>query len=379
MKIDTQLIHSGEPDQKIEGAVCLPIFQTSNYEYVETSSYDQIKYTRLNNSPNHVALHEKLKAIEGGEDALVLASGMAAISTALLALLEPGDHVIAQKTLYGTTFSFLTHDLKRFGITLDLVDAGDPQSWAKALKPKTRMFYVETVSNPLMEVPALAEVAAFAKQHGIYSVIDNTFTSPINFKPLKHGFDVSLHSASKYLNGHSDLIAGAVIGRAALMKKIHTLAHHLGGTLDPHACFLLHRGMKTLGVRVERHNQNAQKVAEFLAGHPDVARVHYPGLATHPSHARAKKYLEGFGGMMSFELKGDTARTLKFLKKVKLPLLAASLGGVESLMILPAQSSHKILSPAERQAAGISDQLIRFSVGLEDADDLIEDLKQALS
>lgn len=377
-KIATQLIHAGEPEPKIEGAVNLPIFQSANYVYEEAASYDQIKYARLNNTPNHLALHEKLRTIENGEAALVFGSGMAAISTSLLALLSPGDHLLAQKTLYGATYAFLTQDLKRFGIECDLVDPCRPEEWTTKVQKNTKMFYVESLSNPLLEIPDFAQILKFSKQHGLITVTDNTFASPVNFQPLKLGFDLSLHSATKYLNGHSDIVAGAAIGSRAVMDKIQHFAMHLGGMLDPHACFLLHRGLKTLSVRVERQNQTAQKIADYLANHKRISAVNYPGLPDHPSHARAREFFQGFGGMLSFELKSDAMGTEKFLRSLKIPIVAASLGGVESLVIQPAKTSHLVVPKEIRIKAGISDQLIRFSVGLEDPDDLIRDLESSL-
>lgn len=372
--LSTLLIHAGEPNPRIEGAVNLPIFQTANFINGGEATYQDVRYSRLNNTPNHLALAEKLAAIEGADSALVLGSGMAAISTTLFSLLSSGDHLLVQKTLYGGTYSVLHEDLKRFGITFDYIDAARPETW-KA-RPQTKMIYVETISNPLMEVPELAAVCAFAKSHNLLSVIDNTFASPVNFRPMTLGFDLSLHSATKYLNGHSDVIAGAVIGRADLVKRVNHTAAHLGGTLDPHACFLLHRGLKTLAVRMERHNSSGLMIARHLAAHPAIAKVSYPGLESSPSFARAKKYLAGFGGMLSFELKDLSPDT--FLNRLKLPLVAASLGGVESLVIQPAKSSHLSLGAAERTKVGISDALIRYSVGLEDPKELIHDIEGAL-
>lgn len=372
--ISTLLIHAGEPEPRIEGAVNLPIFQTANFINGGEQSYQDVRYSRLNNTPNHLALAEKLAAIEAGEAALVLGSGMAAIATVFFSLLNSGDHLLVQKTLYGGTFAVLNEDLKRFGVTFDYIEADKPETWK--VKPNTKMIYVESISNPLMEVPELKAIPEFARAHGLISVIDNTFTSPINFQPLTLGFDLSLHSATKYLNGHSDVIAGAVIGKKDLIKQINHSAAHLGGTLDPHACFLLHRGLKTLSVRMERHNASGLRLARFLADHPAIARVNYPGLENSPAHARAKKYFSGFGGMLSFELKSKNPDL--FLKRLKLPLIAASLGGVESLVIQPAKSSHLALGPEAREQAGISDNLIRYSVGLEDVDDLIRDIELSL-
>ena len=372
--ISTLLIHAGEPSPRIEGAVNLPIFQTANFLNGGEASYQEVRYSRLNNTPNHLALADKLAAIEGGESALVLGSGMAAVATTLFSLLQAGDHLLVQKTLYGGTFAVLHEDLLRFGVTFDFVDAGKPETWR--VQPRTRLIYVESISNPLMEVPELRAVAEFAKSQGLISVIDNTFASPVNFRPIQLGFDISLHSATKYLNGHSDVIAGAVIGSKELVKRINHTAAHLGGTLDPHACFLLHRGLKTLDVRMQRHNSSGLKLARFLDSHPAVARVNYPGLANSPSHSRAKEYFSGFGGMLSFELKSQDSAN--FLSRLKLPLVAASLGGVESLVIQPAKSSHLALGPEARAQAGISDSLIRYSVGLEDPEDLMADLDQSL-
>ncbi len=372
----TQLIHAGEPHPRIEGAVSMPVFQTANFINGGEETYGDVRYARLNNTPNHFALHDKLSAIEGGEAALVLGSGMAAISTTFLALLKAGDHILVQKTLYGGTFSFINEELRKFGVHFDYVDAARPETWKAHLKSSTKMIYCEAISNPLMEVPELQEIATFAKANGLVSVIDNTFATPVNFRPLDLGFDLVLHSATKYLNGHSDVIAGAVIGRKDLIQKINHSAAHLGGTLDPHACFLLHRGLKTLAVRMHHHNASALKIAHYLASHPGVARVNFPGLETSPSYASARKHLKGFGGMLSFELKDKEAES--FLRALKLPLVAASLGGVESLVIQPAKSSHLGLGAAERAKVGISDALIRYSVGLEDADDLISDIDKAL-
>jgi cystathionine beta-lyase/cystathionine gamma-synthase len=376
--ISTQLIHAGEPQPRIEGSVCMPVFQSANFVATDEGQYDAIKYARLNNTPNHVALHLKLAAIENGEAALVLGSGMAAISTALFGLLKSGDHILAQKTVYGGTFSVITEDLKRFGVSVDFVDASEPGSWAAKVKPSTKMVYVESISNPLMEVPELSAVTSFARKANLYSVIDNTFATPVNFRPLDLGFDISLHSATKYLNGHSDIVAGAVIGSKNLITQIAHSAAHLGGTLDPHACFLLHRGMKTLALRMQHHNMAALKVARHLSEHRAIRSVNYPGLESSPSHPRAKEYFSGFGGMLSFELK-DLEKTEKFLSALKYPLVAASLGGVESLVILPARSSHLGMKPEDRRAAGIGDGLIRYSVGIEDPVDLIADLDLALN
>jgi cystathionine beta-lyase/cystathionine gamma-synthase len=376
--IDTRLIHAGEPEPRIEGAVSMPIFQTSTFEYRGEESYYALRYIRLNNTPNHVALHRKLAAIEGAEAALVTASGMAAVATTLMTIASAGDRVMAQDCLYGGTHDLMRIEFPRMNISADFVDGGNAASWRENLTPQTRALYVETISNPLMQVADLRAAVEFARAHGLVSIIDNTFASPVNFRPAELGFDLSIHSGTKYLNGHSDIVAGAVIGRADLIAKINRTLSHLGGSLDPHACFLLHRGLKTLGVRVRYQNASALAVARFLAAHPRVAAVNYPGLETDPGHARAHKLFDGFGGMMSFELRGGVEAAEAFIRNLTIPISAPSLGGVESLITRPAQTSHSGMPPAERERAGIHDGLIRLSVGLEATADLIADLTRAL-
>jgi len=378
-RIDTKLIHAGEPEPRIMGAVSMPIFQSAMFEYAGETSYHDLKYIRLNNTPNHVALHEKLAALENAEAALVTASGMAAISTALLSILSTGDHLLAQDCLYGGTHDFVTKDFHTFGISYDFIDANDPESWKKKLQPNTKAMYVETITNPTMQVADHKAIVEFAKAHGLVTLIDNTFASPINFRPSEWGFDLSLHSCTKYLNGHSDIVAGAIIGRAGLVERVKHRLDHLGGSLDPHACFLLHRGIKTLGVRVRCQNESALKIAKFLHDHPAVEKVNYPGLDTHPQHARAGKLFDGFGGMLSFELKGGAKAAQQFMQHTTLPIIAPSLGGVETLLTLPAKTSHSGMSAEDRRALGISDGLIRLSVGIEATEDIIEDFQQALT
>jgi len=377
-RIDTRLIHAGEPAQRIMGAVSLPVFQSSTFEYAGQSDYDDLKYIRMNNTPNHAVLHGKLAVLENTEAALVTASGMAAITTTLLALFRPGDHILVQDCLYGGTQDFITSDFAALGVEFDFIDADDPADWAAKRKSNTRGLYVETITNPLLQVGDLKGLAAFAAEHRLISMIDNTFATPVNFRPAELGFDICLHSGTKYLNGHSDIVAGAVIGKADLLAQINHKLIHLGGSLDPHACFLLHRGMKTLALRVRHQNRSALAIAEFLAGHRAVERVNYPGLSTHPGHARAKELLAGFGGMVSFELKGGLAAAQRFMQRVTIPIIAPSLGGVETLISRPAVTSHAGMSPQERRAAGIRDALIRLSVGIEDHRDLIADFENAL-
>lgn len=378
-RVETKLIHAGELRPRVAGAVNLPIFQSATYEYGGEDNYHDIRYIRLNNTPNHIVLAEKLAAIEGAEAGMVAASGMAAISTALLSILSKGDHILLQDCLYGGTHDFVTKDLPALGIEHDFIDASDPASWEKKIRKETKAIYVETIANPLMDVPELAAVVDFARDHKIISIVDNTFASPINFRPAEMGFDLSVHSCTKYLNGHSDIVGGACIGKATLVKNITRKLNHFGGTMDPHAAFLLHRGMKTLALRVRHQNESALKIAQYLEKHSAIGKVNYPGLESHPAHARAAKWFDGFGGMLSFELKEENpAIADQFLKALQYPISAPSLGGVESLITRPATTSHLGLSKADRKSIGISDSLIRFSTGIEATEDLIDDFEQAL-
>jgi len=377
--LETKLIHAGEPEPRIQGAVSIPIFQSANFEYGDELDYHRLKYIRLNNTPNHVALHEKLAALENAEAALVTASGMAAISTTLLTILSSGDHLLVQDCLYGGTHALLTKDFSAFGFSYDFIDATGPDSWKRQLRPNTKAIYVETIGNPLLQVPELRAVVDFAKAHGLVSLVDNTFASPVNYRPPEWGFDLSLHSCTKYLNGHSDIVAGAVIGRADWIDKIKHRLDHLGGSLDPHAAFLLHRGMKTLAVRMKWQNESALKIARFLEGHSAVARVHYPGLESHTGHARARDWFDGFGGMVSFELKSGLEAAKSFIRRTTVPINAPSLGGVETLITRPATTSHSGVSAEDRRRLGISDGLIRLSVGIEATEEIIEDFRRALA
>jgi cystathionine gamma-synthase/cystathionine gamma-lyase/cystathionine beta-lyase len=376
--LDTRALHDGEPSPRVEGAVSLPIFQTATYTY-DPSDQDTVRYIRYNNSPNHEALHEKLASLEETEAALVTASGMAAISSALLGVLDAGDHLVSPRSLYGGTLDLFADLFPRFdlGHTF-LPDADDPSTWGEALTRDTTVLYAESITNPLLGVPDLPAMARFADDHDLIAVIDSTFASPVNVRPATVGFDVVLHSATKYLAGHSDLAAGVVAGPEGLLERITYTQKLLGGMLDPHACFLLHRSLKTLGVRVRQQNATALKVAEALAAHDAVEQVRYPGLPDHPDHGRAGRLLDGFGGMVSFELIPD-APVDAFFDALSLPVRAPSLGGVETLISQPVHTSHASMDPAEREALGITDRFVRLSVGLEDADDLIDDLTAALT
>ena len=376
--IDTNVVHAGSPKPNIGGAVVTPLFQSANYLMAGETADEALKYIRLSNSPSHLTLQARLATIESGEAALVTASGMAAITTSILAFAATGDHVLTQRTLYGGSQSFYDHDAPNMGIDYTAVDVGDRGGWEAALTERTKIFYVESISNPLMEVGDLRAVVDFASAHGLTTIIDSTFATPVNFRPLEIGFDVVVHSATKYLNGHSDIVAGCVIGSKEKVETVRRVLVHLGGSADPHACFLFERGLKTLVVRMERHNANAQRVAEFLDSRPDVRQVNYPGLAGDPSHPRAQELFSGCGGMLSFYLDG-AERAERFIERLCIPLHAPSLGGPETLVVRPARSSHLGQTDEERKRLGITDDLIRVSVGIEDADELVADFSQALA
>lgn len=377
-RLETKVVRAGSPSPRIEGAVVTPIFQSAMYEYAGETSYHDLKYIRLNNTPTHTALHAKLAAMEDGEAALAAASGMAAISTTLLTVLAPGDHLLAQDCLYGGTLDLLNTELATLGIETSFIDADAPASWPALVRPNTRAIYVESLTNPLLQIADLEAVVRFAREHGLVSLIDNTFATPVNFQPLRHGFDLALHSATKYLNGHSDIVAGAVIGGRDWIERITHRLNHLGGSLDPHAAFLLDRGMKTLVVRVRHQNDSAQRIAEQLQRHPAVTHVNYAGLASHPRHERARRLFAGFSGMLSFEISGGAAAADRFMARTTLPIIAPSLGGPETLLTRPSLTSHAGMDPERRRQAGITDGLIRMSVGLEATDEIVDDLLHAL-
>lgn len=371
--IDTQLIHAGET-HRVEGAVRMPIFQTAMFEHDDSP----LRYIRYNNTPNQEVLNRKLAVLEGAEEALVTGSGMTAITGAILSVLKPGEHLLVQNSLYGGTHGFVSTLLADLGITVSSFDANAPDTWQSLLQTNTRAIYVESITNPLLHVCDLESIVAFAQANSLISLIDNTFTTPFNYKATAAGFDLSLHSASKYLNGHSDIVAGVIVGSGEQIYKARQTLMHLGGALDPHACFLLYRGMQTLALRMRQHNSTALALAKFLENHDKVAHVYYPGLPSHPQHERAARLFKGFGGMLSMELKGGLDSVTDSIARLHLPLYAPSLGGVESLMTRPAISSHAGLTPEERDIAGIRDSLLRISVGIEHEDDLIADFNQAL-
>ena len=373
----TTAIH-GLPHRRTDWTpVVAPIFQSATFTN-PIGSDEQVMYTRYGNNPNQVQLAQKYALLEGSEEALFLASGMGATALAHLAVLRPGDHLISSGWIYGGTRRLFDEEFGRIGIEITYVNPDQPRLWRRSVRKSTRAIFLETPTNPLMRVMDLAPVAQIARESGIALLVDSTFASPINFRPLEHGADVVITSATKYLNGHSDVIAGAVAGTASLIEEITRLMMLWGQAIDPHAAWLVERGLKTLEVRMARHNANGQGVAEWAAVHPSIARVHYPGLATHPDHALASQVLDGFGGMVGLDLKGGARAVERFLKRLKLITHAPSLAGVESLISEPRLTSHSGLTDEQRARVGIGDGFVRLSCGIENTADIIGDLDQAL-
>jgi cystathionine beta-lyase/cystathionine gamma-synthase len=380
----TAAIHAGEEKFQVSGSVGTTISRTANFTFANTEELKQWAegkssayiYTRYGN-PTLAVAEEKIARLEGAEAALVTASGMAAISSSLLGVLRAGDEVIATEALYGGTYRLMRDIFPRMGITVRHLET-DLAGIERLVNPRTKALYIETPTNPSLRLVDLRKAAAFAKEWDLISLIDNTFASPVLQKPLEFGFDLVLHSATKYLAGHSDVIAGAVAGRNSLIHKVREMVIYLGGSMDPEAAFLLIRGMKTLEVRVKTQCATAMTVAKYLEKHPKVARVHYPGLASHPDHKLARKQMKGFGAMLAFDMQGGLPAARRFCDRTRVFLLAASLGGVESLVLLPAYASHYRMSEKELRAAGVAPGTVRVSVGLESPADLIEDLRQAL-
>jgi len=380
---ETEAVRGGTELHKKNGPVTTPIYQTASFEVtdndqqVRATSTDMF-YTRYGN-PTHTVAERAIAELEGADAALLFASGMNAITTSMLSLLKSGEHVVAQRDIYGGATKFFSQWLPKFGIETTFVDTVEYDQHARAIQPNTKLLYLESPTNPTLRVVDLRKVTALAKQHNLITFIDSTFGTPINQRPADFGVDLIMHSGTKYFAGHSDLICGIVAGRQELVQKIHETRTTLGGTMDPHAAWLLLRGIKTLAVRVQRQNDNALRVARFLAQHPKVRRVHYPFLEGHPQRALAMEMMHGGGGVLSFEVDGtgDDARRLS--EALHLFTLAPSLGGVDSLVTIPVLTSHGMISAEHRQKMGVTEQLIRLSVGIENADDLIADLEQALT
>jgi cystathionine beta-lyase/cystathionine gamma-synthase len=380
---ETEAVRAGTDLHRRNGPLATPIYQTSTFEVTDSDQQTRVLstdmfYTRYGN-PTHTVAEKAIAELEGADAALLFASGMGAITTSLLALLKSGDHIVAQRDIYGGSTKFLSQWLPKLGIETTFVDTTEYDQHARAVQPNTKMLYLESPTNPLLRVVDLRKVTALAQQHKLITFIDSTFATPINQRPADFGVDLVMHSGTKYFAGHSDLICGIVAGRQDLIRKIHETRTTLGGVMDPHAAWLLLRGIKTLAVRVQRQNDNALRVAQFLGQHPKVRSVNYPFVEGHPQRALAMEQMRGAGGVLSFEVEGAGEDARRLSEALHLFTLAPSLGGVDSLVTIPVLTSHGMISPEQRQKMGVTDQLVRLSVGIENVDDLIADLEQALT
>lgn len=385
----TNAVHAGETGRKPFGSVTTPIVQSSTFTFQDSADIldfmqtkaagerpAQFEYGRYGN-PTQRAAEEKLAALEGGERALLFSSGMNAITTAFLTLLSKGDHMILTRDCYHRTREFATALMSRWGIEATLVEIDNPDSFVRALRPNTRLVFCETPTNPYLRVADIDWLVSFARQYRLVSMVDSTFATPVNLRPLEHGVDLVVQSATKYLGGHNDLLAGAVIGSAQALADIELARGLMGGVPSPHDAYLLIRGMKTLELRIQRQNENGLRVARYLESHPGVQRVYYPGLPGHPDYPIASRLMAGFGSVVSFEIDGDFEKTGRFIDGLQLPHIGPTLGGVESIIEQPAALFS--LDPLERKVAGIKDNLVRYAIGIENGDDLIADLEQAFS
>ncbi|HEY1679659.1 MAG TPA: aminotransferase class I/II-fold pyridoxal phosphate-dependent enzyme [Candidatus Sulfotelmatobacter sp.] len=379
---ETQATRGASDLRKKHGPATTPIYQTSTFEVTDNEEQLRVTgsdayYTRYGNPTNSVA-ERTIAELEGTDAALTFSSGMGAITTTIMALLQAGDHIVAQRDIYGGTHKFLSQWLPRLGIETTFVDTTDYEQHASAIRPNTRLIYVESPTNPALRVVDLKKIFDLARKHALIGMIDSTFGTPINQRPAEFGMDLVMHSGTKYLGGHSDLICGVVAGRAELIERILATRTTLGNVMDPHASWMLVRGMKTVALRVARHNENAMRVAEFLEHHAKVRSVHYPFLASHPQTALARTQMSGGGGMVTFEVEGTGEDARRVSEALRLFILAPSLGGVDSLVSIPVLTSHLMVPADERKKMGVTEQMIRLSVGLEAAEDLIADLEQAL-
>ncbi len=375
--LSTTAIHGGAAPVAPGTGIASPLVQSVNFAQ-ETGTSEGLLYTRYGNTPNAERVQRRLALLEGSEEALVLSSGMGATACAMLALLRSGDHLVSSSWIYGGTRKLYTEDLVGMGIEVTLVNPLEPRAWRKALKKNTRAIFLESPVNPTCRVLELSSLQNLAHNEGIALVVDSTFASPVNFRPIEHGVDVVIHSATKYLNGHHDILAGVVCGNEPFIDEVRRKMMVWGQAPDPFACWLLERGLKTLDVRVKRQNENAMQIAEWCSKRPEIAKVHYPGLPSHPDHEIAKSLLDGFGGMLGIEIKGAGPAAMRFAQALKLFAYAASLGGVDSLVIEPRYSSHEHMSSEERARIGIPDGFLRMSIGIENVEDLIADIEQAL-
>ncbi|MDH7446789.1 trans-sulfuration enzyme family protein [Aquimarina sp. 2201CG14-23] len=371
---NTICTHAGEiEDKQFKGAIS-PIYLSTSYAFEDVNIK---RYPRYFNTPNQEALSKKIAKLEKGEASLIFGSGMAAISTTLLAFLQKGDHIVLQRTLYGGTANLVNEEFSKYGIEYSYVDTQNEQGFEEKIQENTKVIYIETPSNPLLTITDIKAISGLAKKKGIITMIDNTFASPVNQNPITLGIDIVIHSATKYLGGHSDILAGAVITTEKNIEQIFHLAKNLGGSLSDFTVWMLERSIKTLGLRVKQQNKNAKKIAKWLEKHPDIAAVHYPGLKSHPDYQIAKRQMSGYGGMLSFEL-NEGLDASKFQKELNLIKSSMSLAGVESTILSPSLTSHALLTEDERQKQGISDNLLRLSLGIEEKEDLIKDIEQAL-
>ena len=380
---ETEAVRGGTDLSRKNGPLATPIYQTSTFEVTDNdqqlrATHTDMFYTRYGNPTNTVA-ESSIAELEGADAALLFASGMGAITTSILALLKGGDHIVAQRDIYGGATKFFSQWLPKLGIETTFVDTTEYDQHARAIQPNTKLLYLESPTNPLVRVVDLHKAASLAKKHNLITMIDSSFATPINQRPVEFGIDLVMHSGSKYLAGHSDLICGIIAGRRDLIEKIHEARTTLGGVMDPHAAWLLLRGIKTLAVRVQRQNENGLRIAQFLAQHSRVRRVYYPFLEGHPQRAVAMEQMGGGGGIVSFEVDGSGEDARHLAESLHLFTLAPSLGGVDSLVCIPVLTSHAMISAELRQKMGVTEQLIRLSVGIENADDLIADLEQAFA
>ena len=372
--LNTVCVHTGEvEDLTFKGAIS-PIYLSTSYEFDEV---DALRYPRNFNTPNQEALCAKIAALEHTEAALLFGSGMAALSAVFMAFLKSGDHLVVQNTLYGGAVNFIRQEFPKFGIEYTFTEGYEVDDFAAAIKPNTKLIHIETPSNPLLTITDIQGVANLAKSRGILTVIDNTFASPVNQNPIDFGIDIVMHSATKYMGGHSDILAGALAASHQYIDIIKNSAKNFGGNLSDFTVWMLERSMKTMGIRVKAQNRNAKKMAKWLSNQELVTQVNYPGLKSHPQYELAKTQMKGSGGMLSFELKPEVD-PLKFMHALKYIKPVGSLAGVESTILLPAKTSHALLTPDQRATMGVSDRLIRFSVGIESKDDLMDDISQAL-
>lgn len=375
--LSTLAVTGGAAQGEADSPVVQPLVQSVNFVQ-EFGTSDGLRYPRYGNAPNAEVVQRRLAMLDGAEAAIVLSSGMGATACALLALLRPGDHLLASSWIYGGTRALFTQEFETMGIDVTLVEPTETRAWRKRMRKETRAIFVESPVNPTCRVLDLRPISYLTKDVGLALVVDSTFASPINFRPLEHGADVVIHSATKYLNGHHDVLGGVVLGTAPYIEEVRQKMAVWGQAPDPFACWLLERGLKTLDVRVRRQNENAAKIAAWCAGRKEIRKVHYPGLADHPDHEIARTFMDGFGGMLAIELVGGGRAADRFLRRLRLITHAPSLGGVDSVVSEPRYTSHAHLPSDERGALGIPDGFLRLSVGIEDANDLIADIEQAL-